>query len=99
VSIPLFGFPGERLLSEDTLVYRCSPSPAARVYVWSVDGGRYGVNMYRHPGTEGIPTHYDNRVNREQDPIVCADPFEVQLAIFHLIQTHLPTEVTTNEAA
>jgi hypothetical protein len=97
--LPLFGFPAEdRTRQEGTIVYSCSPTSYARIFVWEQSDG-WGVGLYQHPTPDGGSlTSPQNRFHHRQEPIICADAFEVQLAIFHLIEKHLPPEVIKNAA-
>jgi hypothetical protein len=94
--LPLFGFPAEdRTRRGACIAYSCSPTAYARIFVWETEGGWY-VNLYRQPSLDLDLTAHRNRFHRNQEPIRCADAFEVQLAIFHLIEKHLPPEVIKN---
>lgn len=96
------GFPEERHPdhSDENLIYTCRPASCAVIYVWERDAGDYGVNIYHYPHIDPrSPTNMRGRFHVAQAPINCTDPLELQLAINYLIQTHLPAEVTENEAA
>jgi hypothetical protein len=94
--LPLFGFPAEdRTRRSGRIAYSCSPTAYTRISVWETDGGWY-VGLYRHPPGDLDLTAQRNRFHPDQEPIRCADAFEVQLAIFHLIEKHLPPEVIKN---
>jgi hypothetical protein len=96
---PLLGFPNETNYEPSgNVVYWCRPVPHARIVVWSYESGehKYGVNIYHHPQMyEDMLTSSKDRFRKDQEPLKLNDVFEVQLAIFHLIQTLL-TEVTEN---
>jgi len=97
---PLLGFPNERNTGlGDNVIYMCLPLSNARVCVWKFENEDYGVNIYRHPQMdEDLLTSVHDRFDPNQSPIRARDVFEAQLAIFHLIQTHLPHEVTDHAA-
>ena len=99
MTFPMLGFPGEETPSGklgDSTVYTCRPSPNTIIVVWKHVGQPYHLNLYHHPPKQGVLiTHQENRFAPKQEPLAAEDPFMVQCLIFHLIQTHLPTEVTT----
>ncbi|MFL5655946.1 MAG: hypothetical protein ACJ8CB_17435 [Ktedonobacteraceae bacterium] len=102
---PLLGFPHEEAFNDAGLiVYRCLVGDA-RIVVWLhnpikealhllLKGQQYGVNIYRNYTPSETDTDRRARYNHDQSPIIVEDPFEVQLAIFFLIEKHLPKEVT-----
>jgi hypothetical protein len=95
--LPLFGFPAEdNTRRSRCVVYSCSPTPYTRIVVWEISDG-WNVGLYRYPADVEV-VGLRNRFHPDQEPIRCTDAFEVQLAIFHLIEKHLPPEVIKNAA-
>jgi hypothetical protein len=93
-SFPMLGFPGETNRPRKNIVYRCYPTPSTLVCVWpAYYEGEYQLNIY-HANEDEFPTSVEHRLSPDQEPLSASDPFEVQCLIFHLIQTHLPSEVT-----
>jgi hypothetical protein len=93
-NFPPLGFPNETCERHGEVVYRARIGDC-RIVVWEYSKKLrdYGVNLYHDWRTDGIPTHPKDRYVYNQEPIHVADAFEAQLAIFYLIQKHLPPEV------
>ena len=94
-SFPLLGFPRESNVWSSSVVYRAYVGDDCRIVLWKRHQryGGYAVNLYRKHMTDNIPTHQKDRYSFNQEPISVADALEAQLAIFYLIQKHLPQEV------
>lgn len=70
---------------------------AARAAVWirGIAKNRFAVNLYQleRDATTQMPTDRRLRVCPSQEPINVEDEIGAQLAIYYLMQTHLPSEV------
>jgi hypothetical protein len=92
---PLLGFPHESNACNGNVAYSAYVGDDCRIVMWKRHQryGGYAVNLYRNHMTDNIPTHQKDRYSYNQEPIPVADALEAQLAIFYLIQKHLPQEV------
>jgi len=97
---PMLGFPDEQIVREDYYPYYvCRPTlahPAVVAAVWWSGRGCWFVRLYKEATfdkKDGVTRPYGDWPDVKAD-----DPLHAQAIIFHLIQTHLPREVTDNAA-
>ena len=91
---PLMGFPKETNKRDGDIIYQCW-FEGGRIALWQEPPTKnYALNIYRLRFTDESQSHVQDRLCSTQPPIRVNDAFEAQLAIFYLVQTYLPTEVT-----
>ncbi|RZN09686.1 hypothetical protein CWO91_16795 [Bradyrhizobium genosp. SA-3] len=103
-AFPKLGFPEEVKFkwerSETYHYYACRPIPTRpelAVAVWA-GGTSFWVSLYRlRSSAEALHYHAFTGAD-ELEMMRAEDPLQVQGIIFHLIQNHLPREVTSNAA-
>jgi hypothetical protein len=88
---PLMGFPNESNDWVGSVIYSCEFA-GGKIVMWRESfKPEYHLNLYRLDATE---YNAGDRICRTQLPLKVSDVLEAQLAIFYLVQTYLPTEVT-----
>lgn len=95
---PMLGFPEETMLRPDSPYYTCRPLPARPEFaalVWRRPGAsEFAVYIAKLAGPFSLlSTSSIESSSLATHTVFAADPLEAQMAIFNLIQNHLPAEV------